>query len=625
MASPETLQTAAASATSDARDLAALSAAIVEELRHTCQVPWAEVRLSEATAATTGMPASPPCPPEYAPWIQAVLDQGEPLHLDVSQCTMQAPVFFAGQPIRNRQGRLLGVVGIGAPEARPFDAGRQRRLELAARHLSAEIELLEIRDRPGPFQVFIDSMPAIFYVIDEQGRLLRWNQRLVELTGRDPESLPDLDPSALFALEHRASANSLHQQALATGRAQGEVRLRGADALSRPHLLTCQRLELAEGTRVVSMGLDISPLAESEARYRSLVQSARDAIVVLRPDGFIESVDGAFREITDWEPAEWVGRSLAELVHPPDLPRALRALDELGREERMPLFEIRVRSRNGDPVPLEVQGTQVPLDADTVGALVIARDIRERKAMDQRLHRIQRLDAIGQLAAGVAHDFNNLLQVIHGEVDLLLAHPMLTPSAQESLQNVEEASSRAQRLARKLLLLGREQAWQAERLDINALIARFLPMLQRLLGQSHELRWQPAAALPSIQGDFGMLEQVLMNLVLNARDAMPEGGTVTLSTAELTIDSERAARDPDARPGDFVELAVADTGVGISPEHLPRIFEPLFTTKPVGSGTGLGLATLYSIVRRHEGWVDVDSSPGEGARFLLYFPVAAPA
>lgn len=610
-------------------DFDAVCTAVLEQLRATCHVPWAQLRLGNGRSYEQGWLEPASCREACEARVQRIFEQGQPMQTAWPQpaeneatTSPPAPGLFAGRPIHDRRGRLLAVLSVGGPEAGALTAGQTGHLELAARHLGTELELLRLQEQPRQFQVLIDGMPAIFYVTDEAGRLLRWNQHLLEVTGRDANDLPGLDVAELFAREHRPQIASLHARAMATGHAQGELRVRGSDAFSRPYLLTCQYLQLGGQPRIVGMGLDISPLTETEARYRSLAQSARDAIVVLRPDGGIESVDGAFQEITGWEPAAWLGRNLAELIHPPDLPRAVQALADLPREERMPLFEIRVQSASGTPVPLEIQGTQVPLDANTVGALVIARDIRDRKAMDLRLQRMQRLDAVSQLAAGIAHDFNNLLQVIHGEVDLLLTHPLLTPSVKEALQNVEEASSRAQRLARKLLLLGRQPEWQPESLDLNALIARFLPMLQRLLGPSHDLHWQPEPDLPPMQGDLGMLEQVLMNLVINARDAMPDGGVVTLATSSLDVGRDRAARYPDAQPGRYLELLVADSGVGIETEHLSQIFEPLFTTKAMGAGTGLGLATVYGIVRRHQGWLDVESRPGEGARFLLYFPTS---
>lgn len=511
----------------------------------------------------------------------------------------RVPFYFTGHRVELR-GRTC-IVGMG--------------LDLSARR-SAEEE----RDR------LFDLSPDPLCILDEAGRFRELNPAWEKTLGIPRD---DLLARPATDLVHPEDQQILREQLLSqdTGRIQVVTRMRTQDGAwrwfawhanpdSSRHLRYVVARDITEEQTIAEA------LAASEARYRSLVESARDAIVVIRADGTIDSANRAFQEIVGYDPSDWVGHRFDRLVYPADLPRALQALSELDNEHRMPVFEVRVVNREGKAIPVEIQGTQVRLEGDTIGALVIARDVRERRALDQRLQRIQRLDAIGQLAAGVAHDFNNLLQIVHGEVDLLLAHPMLSPQVKEGLEQIEEASTRAARITRKLLLLSREHEWHGERLDLNDLVSRFLPMLKRLLGPQHRLEWQPAAAVPEVLGDLGMLEQVLMNLVINARDAMPDGGTLTLSSSTVELDSDQAAQDPDVKPGTFVRVSVADNGTGIAPEHLPHLFEPLFTTKPVGEGTGLGLATLYGIVRRHGGWVEVDSTLGQGARFHLHFPIA---
>ncbi len=511
----------------------------------------------------------------------------------------RVPFYFTGHRVELR-GRPC-VVGMG--------------LDLSARR-SAEEE----RDR------LFNLSPDPLCILDDEGRFRELNPAWEQALGVSRESLlarPATD------LAHPDDQQILREQLLAqaTGRTHVTTRLRTQNGAWRwfawhANSDPSRRVRYAVARDITEEQTVTQALAASEARYRSLVESARDAIVVIRADGTIASANRAFQEVVGYEPADWVGEPFDRLVYPADLPRALQALSELDNEHRMPVFEVRVVNREGTAIPVEIQGTQVQLEGDTIGALVIARDIRERKALDQRLQRIQRLDAIGQLAAGVAHDFNNLLQIVHGEVDLLLAHPMLSPKVKEGLEQIDAASTRAARITRKLLLLSREHEWHGERLDLNDLVSRFLPMLERLLGPQHRMEWQPAASLPEVLGDFGMLEQVLMNLIINARDAMPDGGTVTLSSSTVVLAPDQAVQEPDVRPGSFVKISVADTGTGIAPEHLPHLFEPLFTTKPLGEGTGLGLATLYGIVRRHRGWVEVDSTPGQGARFHLHFPVA---
>lgn len=243
--------------------------------------------------------------------------------------------------------------------------------------------------------------------------------------------------------------------------------------------------------------------------------------------------------------------------------------------------------------------------------------------MDERLRRIQRLDAVGRMSVGVAHDFNNVLTVVQGEAEMLLGGEHLSSDLEEGLRHIQVAAEQGVELTGRLLSLGRGRDLSLKRHDLNEIARRFVPMLERLVKQSCtvELELCPSPAL--LDADERMLERVLMNLVMNAADAMREGGGVGLSTSLAAVDEETAARYPDAHSGRYVRLSVTDTGTGIPPGDLPQIFEPLFTTKEEGQGTGLGLATVYSIVRQHGGWMDVESELGRGSTFHAYLPTAS--
>jgi CheY-like chemotaxis protein len=233
---------------------------------------------------------------------------------------------------------------------------------------------------------------------------------------------------------------------------------------------------------------------------------------------------------------------------------------------------------------------------------------------------------VGQLAGGVAHDFNNMLAVIRGNAELLLMDVEQYPAdARDSLKQVVEASERAANLTRQLLAFSRKQVMQSQPLVLNEVIANLTKMLSRVIGEHIDLQCHFAAPLPHIQADSGMMEQVILNLVVNARDAMSAGGQLRVATAHSQLDEAHARVNPGARAGDFVCLSVSDTGTGIAPENLTRIFEPFFTTKEAGKGTGLGLATVYGIVQQHQGWVEVSSQLGEGTTFRVFLPaIAAP-
>ncbi|MFW6200723.1 MAG: PAS domain S-box protein [Gemmatimonadota bacterium] len=364
-------------------------------------------------------------------------------------------------------------------------------------------------------------------------------------------------------------------------------------------------------------------LRESEKRYRTLVESARDAILTLAPDGTIASVNRAFEAITGWEGEAWLGRSYEDLLRPDTLPLAREVLGKLFREGEMPVFEVSVRDSEGHFLPVEIKAAALEWVGGGRRALVVARDVRERKALDERLQRIQRLDAVGRLAAGVAHDFNNVLAVIRGEADLLLlGEETLPDSLEEGLRQIREAADQGAGLTSRLMALSRDREIQLRPVELNDVVDRFAPMLQRYMGSACHVETNLSPEDTTVRADPGSLEQVLMNLAINARDAMPDGGTFLLSTSPVELDEEAASRYPDAGSGRYVRLSVGDTGSGISPEDLPRIFEPLFTTKEEGEGTGLGLATVFSLIRQQHGWMDVESTVGEGTTFHAFLPVA---
>jgi signal transduction histidine kinase/ActR/RegA family two-component response regulator len=251
-----------------------------------------------------------------------------------------------------------------------------------------------------------------------------------------------------------------------------------------------------------------------------------------------------------------------------------------------------------------------------------AEDITRRLSLEEQLRQSQKMESIGQLASGVAHDFNNMLTIIQGHTSALLAKPSLPAEVIDPIQAVYFAAERAARLTRQLLMFSRKNIMQLKPLDLGEVVSNMGKMVERLIGENIALKFIPPDKLPFVLGDTGMIEQVVMNLAVNARDAMPRGGTLTVSLAAMTIDALFTEMHPQARVGRFVRLRVSDTGCGMDAATLSRIFEPFFTTKEVGKGTGLGLATVYGIVKQHDGWVEVSSEPGRGATFDILFPAS---
>ncbi len=254
-----------------------------------------------------------------------------------------------------------------------------------------------------------------------------------------------------------------------------------------------------------------------------------------------------------------------------------------------------------------------------------AEDATDRLNLEAQLRQAQKMDSVGQLAAGVAHDFNNILTIIQGHAGLLKSAPDLDPRLMESSRQIAIAAERAANLTRQLLMFSRKQIMQPQLLNLNEVINDLAKILRASVGEQVELKRHTSDDLPPIHADSGMMEQILVNLAVNARDAMPRGGGLTISTKFEPIDAAYASRQPEAREGNFICLNVTDTGHGMDNGTLSRIFEPFFTTKEIGKGTGLGLATVYGIVKQHQGWIEVESQIGRGTAFKVFIPVATKA
>jgi len=369
-------------------------------------------------------------------------------------------------------------------------------------------------------------------------------------------------------------------------------------------------------------------LRESEARFRTLVESAPEAIIVFDPDT---------RQVTDAnENALQMFEASREELLAVDIDRLSPALQSDGRASDKAVRELIRRTLAGEtpavewmaqslrvrPISVELRLVRLPAAGRNLvrGSLT---DISDRKRLEEQLGQAQRMESIGQLAGGIAHDFNNILTVIQGNASLLLADENFPQDYNEPVQQIAQSSTFAAGLTRQLLVFSRKQMIQRTALDVNAVIQHTSRLLRRVIGEDIAFEVQPAANLPPIFADNGMIEQVLLNLVVNSRDAMPRGGRLTITTGLVERDDAYRRRVPQALGGRFVCIAVADTGSGISADIMPRIFDPFFTTKEVGKGTGLGLATVYGIVQQHQGWIELDSSVGVGTEFRVHFPCIA--
>jgi PAS domain S-box-containing protein len=365
-------------------------------------------------------------------------------------------------------------------------------------------------------------------------------------------------------------------------------------------------------------------LQESEARFRQLAENIdevfwltdtrKSAVLYINPA--YEKIWGRTCESLYRNPQNWL-----EAIHPEDRERIREAVAT--RQTKGGYNETyRIVRPDGSVRWIRDRACPIHKESGEVYRVVgTAEDITEQRSLEERYRQAQKMEAVGQLAGGVAHDFNNLLTVMLGNTELVLMRPdRLDPEIRESLKQVVDAARRAANLTRQLLAFSRKQVLQPRTLNLNEVVSSLVSMLNRVISEDIQLQCNYSAQAAFIQADAGMMEQVLMNLVVNARDAMPTGGKLVVGTEKVSFNGDTSRLHPEARPGEFACLTVSDTGSGIAPEHIARLFEPFFTTKEPGKGTGLGLATVYGIVKQHLGWVEVASRPGAGSTFKVFLP-----
>jgi PAS domain S-box-containing protein len=364
----------------------------------------------------------------------------------------------------------------------------------------------------------------------------------------------------------------------------------------------------------------IALLRASEERFAAIFDNAAVAATIIGLDGRIQHANRFMEETLGYAPGELVGLPLAELQHPDEQDDRFAAL--AAGELASYRLERRLVRRDGGVIWMDVS---VALVRNAHGrpdfAVAIGVDVTERRELEDALRQSQKMEAIGQLAGGIAHDFNNVLTAISGYAELAALHVGDDELLRDDVREIERAAQRAAALTRQLLAFSRKQIMRPERLDVNDAVRELESMLKRLIGEHIRIELDLATPLPLVSVDRGQLHQVIVNLVVNARDAMlPNGGTVTIRTDEVELDGDSHERSGVIEPGRYVRLSVADTGHGIDEVTMQRIFEPFFTTKEPGRGTGLGLSTVYGIVKQSGGYIAAESEPGNGAEFIVYLP-----
>lgn len=490
-----------------------------------------------------------------------------------------------------------------------------------------------LRDSEAQLRTIIETEPECVKLISPTGYLLEMNAaglRMLEVGSLEEAQRVPIE--SFIAPEWRAQFLEVSRQVLTDGKTcRLEFELIGLEG-TRRWMETCAApLRNADGSiaALVAVTRDISErkmaadkLKRSEHQFRSLIENAQDLITILAADGTIQFQSPSSSQCLGRAPEDLLQRKIHEFVHPEDMQTIGAAVRRALAEEKPPIpTRFRCRHANGTWRTLEAIGKKLA-GSDPPVIVVNSRDITEHRELEEKFLQAQKMEAVGRLAGGLAHDFNNILTVIQCNAAELLSDHGDSGSAEtlEEIREIAEAAERAASLTRQLLTFSRKQVTELTPVDLNQIIGNMTRMLQRVLGEDIVLRAEYTPGLPPILADAGMLEQVLMNLAVNSRDAMPRGGFLSIKTGVELVSAAAARCHPDASPGPSVLWTVSDNGVGIPAEDMAHLFEPFFTTKEASKGTGLGLATVYGIVRQHRGWVQVESQPGAGTTVRIHFP-----
>lgn len=482
----------------------------------------------------------------------------------------------------------------------------------------------------GYSHVLIQYSPIGIITFRATGEVVSANPAVAEMIGGTLEEVSKQNFRHLESWK-RSGLYAAAGKALQTGRLQ-EFEVQHLSTFGKAAWLHAQLIPFVYAGEPHLLGLfsDITERKRVEAELREsqekLCQLAENIEGVFwiadRQTGQVLYVSPAYEHVWGCSCQSLYDRptSFADAIHPGDRQRMMAALARQAHGEDYD-EEYRIARPDGSVRWIHDRGFVV---RDAKGEYYrragLALDITDKKQLEEKLRQAQKMEEIGQLAGGVAHDFNNIAAAILMQLGLLRQNPQLTTGMEESLKEVEGEAIRAANLTRQLLLFSRRQLAHIEKLDLDALVGNLLKMLRRLLGENIDVQFETSTVAAWVEADTAMIEQLVMNLCTNARDSMPKGGQITLATILTERGAKSVKSHPDARPGRFACLSVADTGCGMDAEVLKRIFEPFFTTKEVGKGTGLGLATAYGIVKQHQGWIDVESTVGKGSVFRVYLP-----
>ena len=579
---------------------------------------------------------------EAEAYSRRVAEAGEPL-------VVADGAAFVGVPLTTEDGRTLGALSVTAPAPRRWTGDEVAALGDLAATVAAKLEWR--RERAERLRtearlcqsereyrgLFENAHDALVILDPADGRVLDANPCACELYGYTRAELLNatLDD---FAVDAASSRGRVAETLAQTGVLPFESDQRRRDGTPLRVEINASVVEYDGGPAILGICRDVTErrrteaaLRDSESQLRAIFDEAAVGMAVVDLHGRLVRTNRALQSMLGYTAGELGNMLFSQLTHPDDVAADWELFGDLVAGERTQ-YKVEKRYFHADGSTLWTT-LNVSMVRDTEGApcfsVGIIEDVTERKRAEEallqsqnELLQAQKMETVGRLAGGIAHDFNNLLTVITGNAQLLLAELPEESSMREELQEINAVSVRAADLTRQLLAFSRRQMLQPRVVDLNDTVFKADRLLRRVLGEDIEFRTSLDPALGAVRADTGQLEQVLMNLAVNARDAMPSGGKLTIETRNVWLDAEYVLRHPSVLPGPYVMVAVSDSGHGMDAETQARIFDPFFTTKAPGKGTGLGLATVYGIVRQSGGHVWVYSEVGRGTSFKVYLPRA---
>jgi two-component system, cell cycle sensor histidine kinase and response regulator CckA len=528
---------------------------------------------------------------------------------EATMSTAQIWVLMKTAPVYDENGSVRGGIAIVEDMTKRREV--EREIFMLAQALKSTRDCVSITDMRDNVLFVNDAFAKTYGYAQEE--LLGQPVSMVRAASNPTDIYKDILPATL------------------RGGWEGEILNRRKDGSEFPVYLSTSVVRDAEGNPIALIGVatDITErrladrlLRESEERFRSLIESARDVIFTATPHGTITSLNPAFETSTGWKRSEWLGKTYDDLFHHEDLAGSrdyfLRALSG----EPVPMREIRIHTRDGGYVVGEFTITPQVQDGIIVGLLGVARDVTERHRLEEQFRHAQKMESLGTLAGGIAHDFNNILAIILGHASLLPRSQAVSPKQTASIDAILKATNRGAALVSQLLTFASKSDVLFESVQTNDIVTEITKLISETFPKTIAISTQLDPDLPHVLADPTQMHQLMLNLCINARDAMRKGGTLSIVTSQVAGDMV-TNRFADAAAANYVVLQVSDNGEGMGPTTKSRIFEPFFTTKEKGKGTGLGLATVYGIVESHGGFIDVDSAPGFGATFHVYLPAQA--